>query len=268
MSDNDSATFPHVSGENSGLPTDLNSSNLQGDFNALDAVRLFNSKLDAALEKQRVSIVSEIQDKLKFNNSSSSDLKSEGNRIQYKFNEERLCRLDFIAQKLVLGDLDEALKIIDSEKQKLQYRLKILRIADKHGWDTVKEYTDSDLADNAEDATKLRSAISRAAAKKRQAQTPYSRFQPRNPGVFTGMSNKQLFLGNSGLYDRQFFEARHNPSVRKPATSSTGASYTCFYCQLPGHIAKLYPYTNQLQEPSTATTAEIPAGSKPIQDHK
>jgi hypothetical protein len=49
----------------------------------------------------------------------------------------------------------------------LRHRNKILRIADKHGWDTVKEYTDSDLADNAEDATKLRGAIFRAAKKRR-----------------------------------------------------------------------------------------------------
>uniref|UniRef100_A0A8W8MR18 Uncharacterized protein n=1 Tax=Magallana gigas TaxID=29159 RepID=A0A8W8MR18_MAGGI len=62
---------------------------------------------------------------------------------------------------------------------------KILRIADKHGWGTVKEYVDSDIADNSEDAVRLRSAISRAANKKRQS--PYERpvFQ-RNTGVFDG----------------------------------------------------------------------------------
>ena len=51
----------------------------------------------------------------------------------------------------------------------------MLKISDKHGWDTVKEYADSDLAENSEDATKLRSLISRAAAKKRQSSTPYYR---------------------------------------------------------------------------------------------
>ena len=34
-------------------------------------------------------------------------------------------------------------------------------------WDTVKEYTDYDIADNAEDATQMRSAVARAATKKR-----------------------------------------------------------------------------------------------------
>jgi predicted nucleic acid-binding Zn ribbon protein len=38
---------------------------------------------------------------------------------------------------------------------------KILKIADRHGWDTVNEYLDDPLADNNEDASKLRGAIVR-----------------------------------------------------------------------------------------------------------
>ena len=92
------------------------------DFNTVDAVILLNSKIDIALEQQRVSIVSESQSNLKVN----TDFKGE----------------------------------------------------DKHGSDTAKEYTDSDIADNAEDATKLRYVVARAATEKRQNQTPYSRNQP------------------------------------------------------------------------------------------
>ena len=73
MSDNESSGIPHISGDISGRNTGTNN-HLQDDFNAVDAVSLFNSKLDAALEKQRISIVSELQDKLKFN-SVSTELK-------------------------------------------------------------------------------------------------------------------------------------------------------------------------------------------------
>jgi hypothetical protein len=68
----------------------------------------------------------------------------------------------------MVDDVSEMISIIQKEKEVLRHRNKILRIADKHGSrDTVKEYTDSDLADNAEDATKLRGAIFRAAKKRR-----------------------------------------------------------------------------------------------------
>lgn len=81
----------------------------------------------------------------------------------------------------------------------LIYRYKLLKIAEMHGSDTVKEYADSDIADNnTEDATKLRSVVARSATEKRQNQTPYSRNQPsitqRKTGVFDCMSTMKLFL--------------------------------------------------------------------------
>ena len=51
------------------------------------------------------------------------------------------------------------------------------------------------MADDSEDATKLRSAISRAAAKN---------FTTKNPDVFDGMSTRQLFLdAQTPSHDRQ-----------------------------------------------------------------
>ena len=203
--------------------------------NANDSVQLFNNHINIALEKQRASIVSELQDKFRTN----TDFKGEGNKIQFAFNEERLRNLDTLHNNLLFGDLKEALALIDSEKKALNYRNKLLRIADKHGWDTVKEYTDNDLADGSEDAAKLRSAISRAAARKRQ--TPYSRpvsqnFSQRKPGVFDGMSNRQLFLGSQGFNQRQgqlFTPRSLFPGFRPNFT--TGANFICHYCGLPGH---------------------------------
>ena len=128
----------------------------------------------------------EIQEKFQYKSADSCDLQSEFNKIQ--FNEERLRALDLIEKKLSINDIGEIFVIINKEKEALHQRNKILRIADKHGWDTVKEYTDSDLADNPEDASKLRAAISRAAAKKRRY-FPYSKaFQSTKPGIFDGLT--------------------------------------------------------------------------------
>jgi hypothetical protein len=45
----------------------------------------------------------------------------------------------------------------------------VLKIADRHGWDTVNEYLDDPLADNSEDASKLREAIVRAGRKRKRS---------------------------------------------------------------------------------------------------
>ncbi len=90
------------------------------EFNAVDAVHLFNTKIDIAFQKQKVDIVSEIQDKLK----STSNFKGEGNKVQFAFNEDRLRSLETIENKLSLGDIEGTLTLIDSEKKSINYRNK------------------------------------------------------------------------------------------------------------------------------------------------
>ena len=125
------------------------------EFDAVDAVSLFNKKLETALEKQRSAILSEIQDKLKPTN--APEFRGEGNKIQFLFNQDRIRGLDSLSQKLFAGDFSGAIETLKSEKEAFRQRNKILRIADKHGWDTVKEYVDSDIADSSEDAQNSRS---------------------------------------------------------------------------------------------------------------
>lgn len=230
-------------------------SNSGHDFDVMDAVSLFNSKLDAALEKQKTLILSEVQEKLKPANTSTFEFSGEGNKIQYNFNEERLRGLEILSQKLISSELSGFVDLISSEKEAIRQRNKILKIADKHGWDTVKEYVDSDITDNSEDAAKLRSAISRAASKKRK--TPYDRPSfPRTPGAFDGLSTRQLFLGST--------KPRFNfssTSYKKPLQAQN-ENFICHYCRLPGHFARFCPYTQQLQVPNTAgstSKAVVPA---------
>ena len=227
----------------------------EADENPAEAVQLLNNHINIALEKQRASIIAELQNKFKTN----TDFKGEGNKIQFAFNEERLRNLDNIQNNLLFGELKEALATIESEKKALNYRNKLLRIAEKHGWDTVKEYTDNDLADGSEDAAKLRSAISRAAAKKRT--TPYARPIPQNanqrrPGVFDGMSNRQLFLGSQSFNQRQgqVYAPRASFPGFRP-NFSVGANVICHYCGLPQHFAKYCPYSAEVQrrQPPSAT---------------
>lgn len=93
--------------------TDTNS-NSGHDFDVMDAVSLFNCRLDAALEKQKTLILSEVQDKLKPTN--TLEFRGEGNKIQNNFNEERLRGLELLSQKLISGDFSGITDLISSEK--------------------------------------------------------------------------------------------------------------------------------------------------------
>ena len=55
--------------------------------------------------------------------------------------------------------------MLSEEREILRKRNTILKIADKHGWDTVQEYLDSPLDDDKDDAVNLRTAITRATTK-------------------------------------------------------------------------------------------------------
>ena len=67
-----------------------------------------------------------------------------------------------IGSSLEFGSLEKVKTIISEESKLLKDRNKILKIADTHGWDTVKEYDTDPLADNSKDANKLCTAIKRA----------------------------------------------------------------------------------------------------------
>ncbi|CAC5412157.1 unnamed protein product [Mytilus coruscus] len=139
------------------------------------AISLFTSALNNALEKQKDSLINHFEARLgKRTKATGVDqtafaFKSEGIKIQHSFNSERLDNLSAIesCRKKKLGNVTEVGKIIFQEKEIIRKRNKILKIADKRGWDTVKEYLDCPLVENKVDASNLRAAISRAARKSR-----------------------------------------------------------------------------------------------------
>ncbi|VDI68702.1 Hypothetical predicted protein [Mytilus galloprovincialis] len=87
------------------------------EFSAVDAVCLFNTKIDIVLDKQRSSIVSELQEKLQVN----TDIKGEGIKIQFSFNQERLSNLDRLKNYLSRGSVEEVFELIESEKKALTH---------------------------------------------------------------------------------------------------------------------------------------------------
>lgn len=98
----------------------------------------------------------------------------EGHRIQHPFNAEGLERLSELKILIAHNDLGKAEAIIDKEIAELRQRNKILKIADRHGWDTVNEYLDDPLADNNDDTIKLRGAVNCDVRKRNYRGKPYS----------------------------------------------------------------------------------------------
>jgi len=91
--------------------------------------------------------------------------KHEGNRIQHSFNSDCADKLAKLKSLIKIKDLTAASKLLSEEREIFRKRNTILKIADKHGWDTVQEYLDSPLADDKDDAASLRTAIARATTK-------------------------------------------------------------------------------------------------------
>ena len=128
----------------------------------------------------------------------------------------------------------------------MRKRNKILKIAEKHGWDTVSEYLDSPLADDKEDAANMRTAIARA-SRKRSYPKPYDRAgkSPNEGGKF--------FSGGSSKFDSKSFFRRISQFIGiKGNTGQFQNNITakCFYCNQADHFARFCPLKEPHRRPS------------------
>ena len=157
-----------------------NTGGTDNDLTTDGALSLFTSALNNALDRQKATLIEHFENSLVKNEKASGvdtaefSFKREGNKIQYSFNLERLEKLSRIENNIRLNKLNAVYDMITEEQTILRKRNKILKIAGRHGWDTVKEYLDSPLADDIEDASDLRAAISRA-NRKQSTPIPYNR---------------------------------------------------------------------------------------------
>ena len=92
--------------------------------------------------------------------------------MQFKFSSQRSEQLSEILRLIQSDHFEEAEDVIKSEFGEFKERNKHLKIADRHGWDTVREYTLHPLADDNDDAAKLHIDIARE-SRKRTAPKPY-----------------------------------------------------------------------------------------------
>ena len=106
-------------------------------------------------------------------------------------------------------DIAKAKDLLDQGKNLIKKRIKLLRIADREDWDTVKEYVSDDLASDTEDEKELAKAIKAAAAKKEKRKTQKPKVGNRKLGTFRS---------------RQF---RTSVARRNPDPKPHGPCWTC-----------------------------------------
>jgi hypothetical protein len=159
----------------------------------------------------------------------------EGNKIQFKFNTECSIILSDILECIQSKDFEAAELIIKSELNEITQRNKIIKIADRHGWDVVKEYYIPHLADDNEDAVKLRAAINRAIRKRAK---PYEH------------SNSTFTTG------RGFFRRQPDTSSAK-SNQPTFPAGACLEFHFPGHFVRQCPYKFRQYAPRKAPSATV-----------
>ena len=161
-------------------------------------------------------------------------LSSKDNQSQYD-HQEKVLNLIEQAKTKIESNKEEAIELLESAKEQINKRIKLIKIADKHegGWQTVVEYMSDELASDSDDEKKIRRANNAAMQKRKKRSVEFRSKRGKFPQRFP--SSRQSF--NPATAGIPPFQSRG--TFRK-----FGSRDTCFSCGLQGHWRKNCPNGN------------------------
>ena len=102
--------------------------------------RMANEAIQAVMGQNEERLADELEKRLRKKEKwARTGFTSEGNKQLYKHQKELLENLEDVDKALKRKDVDNATDLINEDNKLIEKRIKLIKIADREGWETVKE---------------------------------------------------------------------------------------------------------------------------------
>ena len=218
----------------------------------LDAIKRLEDKMDERMSTMKRELTEEreraderLVKRMKLEKMPT--FKKKSHEVQYRFNEE--VRSKFEAAKTAISEappaVEKAKTSLEEGEKLITERQKLIKIADRseHGWATVEEYEDDELAEDSDDEKRLVKAEARAGRKLKQklAKGKVKKTFKKPSGWWQKLPYSNNAAANSSFAGSSI--PVPGTRVSQTSVSQSGVSQLgpCFCCGGMGHFKKQCP---------------------------